>query len=115
MIDDDESIVQLYIRFLNKTGHKTIGVDNLPDALKELANQPYDVVLVDLNIPGSNGVSIITAIREAGYTMPAIVLSGAVYNVDLPSLESLGVISAVEKSSDMQPLLMELGKLLSKP
>lgn len=111
IIDDDESIVQLYKRYLDKRGHQVTGVDNLKDALKELSLRSFNVILVDLNIPGTDGLYIIRSIRDAGYTMPAIVLSGNVYNIDNQSFEPLGVLCALEKSGDMQQLLTELNKL----
>jgi hypothetical protein len=48
---------------------------------------------------------------SCGYNTPVIVLSGNINSIDLAVLKTLGVISAFEKSTDIQPLLDEIEKL----
>ncbi len=63
------------------------------------------LMMLDRNLPGSDGRRILQEIRQAGYSLPAILLTGDLGSVDLPAFRELGVIHAVEKSGDNRPLL----------
>ena len=105
MIDDDEQFVDLVGHFCRKRGHVFAGVDSAAAALAALAGQPFDVLLVDLNIPGTSGEAVLREIRAAGHTAPAIVLSGDIASADMDLLRPLGAVRALQKSSDAEPLL----------
>ncbi|MHB8834219.1 MAG: PAS domain S-box protein [Candidatus Methylomirabilia bacterium] len=105
MIDDDEQYRELVRHFCTKGGHVFSGVDSAAAALAALAAQPFDVLLVDLNIPGTSGERVLREIRAAGHTAPAIVLTGDVASADMAVLAPLGVVQAQGKSSSMEPLV----------
>jgi PAS domain S-box-containing protein len=105
MIDDDEQYRELVRHFCTKRGHDFTGVDAAGAALEALAGRRFDVLLVDLNIPGTSGEQILREIRAAGHATPAIVLTGDVTAADLDALRPLGVVRALEKSSRAEPLL----------
>jgi signal transduction histidine kinase/DNA-binding response OmpR family regulator/HAMP domain-containing protein len=105
MIDDDEPYRELVQHFCAKQGHVFAGVDSSAAALAALAVQPFDVLLADLNIPGTSGVRILQEIRAAGCIAPAIVLTGDAASADMDLLLPLGVVRVMEKSSHAEPLL----------
>lgn len=51
-------------------------VDSLADALSLLAEQRFDVALVDLNLTDSRGPVILTRLKEAAPSMPLVVCTG---------------------------------------
>jgi PAS domain S-box-containing protein len=108
MIDDDEQFRALVEHFCVKAGHAFSGVGSTPAALAALAAQPFEVLLVDLNIPGTSGERVLREIRAAGHVAPAIVLTGHVAAADMDALRPLGVVLALEKSSHAAPLLRAL-------
>ena len=85
-----------------------MGVDSAAATLKALAGSSFDVLLVDLNIPGTSGEQVLRAIRAAGHAAPAIILTGDVASADMHALRALGVTIALEKSSDAEPLLQAI-------
>jgi CheY-like chemotaxis protein len=118
MIDDDAQFRGLVHHFCRKGGHDFMGVDSSSAALECLGQRGVDVLLVDLNIPGTDGRRVLEEIRAAGHTMPAIVLTGDMYAVDLDALRPLGAVRALEKSSRAEPLLQvieEAGTLDARP
>jgi PAS domain S-box-containing protein len=104
LIDDDEHIRNLVQWACKKRGFDFVGAGNTATALEALARQAFDVLLVDMNLPGTDGVSILQAIRAAGHAAPATMFSGDVGSVDLEALRPLGVVRAVEKSGDIHDL-----------
>src|SRR4030066_2542639 len=55
-----------------KLGH----AESLSSGLIQLAEEDYDVILLDLNLPDSRGLETLTTIIEAYPTWPVVVLSG---------------------------------------
>ncbi|HOA29722.1 MAG TPA: response regulator, partial [Candidatus Cloacimonadota bacterium] len=70
-----------------------------------LSRNQYDMLLVDLNLGGVNGLDTIAEIRELGCKAPVILLSGMLQEGLFDRLESLGVLRAFEKSFDNTPIL----------
>ncbi len=105
MIDDDEQYRELVRHFCAKQGYIFTGVSDTAGAIAALAWQSFDVLLVDMNIPGTNGERVLWEIRAAGYAAPAIVLTGDVASADMEILRPLGVVRILEKSSRGDSLL----------
>jgi PAS domain S-box-containing protein len=108
MIDDDEQFRELVRHYCAKGGHLFAGVESAAAALATLAKQSFDVLLVDVNIPGTSGERVLREIRAAGHTMPAIMLTGDVASADMDVLRPLGAVQALEKSSRREPLLQAI-------
>jgi CheY-like chemotaxis protein len=108
MIDDDGQYRELVRHFCAKHGHACTGVDSAAAAIKALAGATFDVLLVDLNIPGTSGEHVLREIRAAGHATPAIILTGDVASADMEVLRPLGAALVVNKSSDAHPLLQAL-------
>ena len=115
MIDDDEQFRELIQHFCAKRGYPFAGVDSAAAAIAALARATFDVLLVDLNIPGTSGEQILREIRAAGHNAPAIILTGDVASADMNVLRPLGVVQALEKSSDAAPLLRAIGEATAAP
>ncbi len=61
--------------------HQVTDVDlyhvvSLADALQKLANENFDIILLDLNLPDASGIECVDAIQSAAPTLPIVVLSG---------------------------------------
>ena len=89
-------------------------VETTAAALATLTEQSIDVLLVDMNLPGTNGKLVLEAIRKAGHTAPAIILSGDLYFVNMDELRPLGAVDAIEKSSDFKPVMRMIEKIETK-
>jgi len=113
LVDDDRDVLDLMERACVKRGHEMTGVTGSSEAVNVLAEKPCDVLLLDMNIPGTAGPQILRDIRTAGHSMPAIILSGDIGAVDLESLRPLGVVRTVEKSGDMGPLMQIIEEVAS--
>lgn len=71
--------------------HSTV-TTTFDEALGELSTDDYDVVLLDLGLPDSEGLSTLSRIADANPDTPVVVLSG----VDDPSLERETIISGAQ-------------------
>ena len=105
MIDDDEQYRELVRHFCTKAGLVFAGSTPRRRRSRPSRGAPFDVLLIDLNIPGTSGEQVLREIRAAGYAAPAIVLTGDASSADVAALRPLGVVRALEKSGGSGPLL----------
>jgi len=112
MIDDDEGICQLVKRACLRNGYNFFGVESLGEALKVLKESPIHVILIDINLPGTDGYSVIKTIRESGYKIPAIALTGELSQIDRLVLNQNEVFDIVEKSTDFNPLIGAIMRII---
>lgn len=83
LIEDDTVLRQVLARSLAAAGHHVDSCDNLADASTLWALQPFDAVLLDLNLPASrqadarsaNGLDLLRAARARGDHTPVLVLT----------------------------------------
>jgi len=89
LVVDDEIAIRRYLRTaLSPYAHEIIEVDNGEDALIEAVNHQPDLVILDLNLPGINGITVTQRLREWS-TVPIIILS--VQDQDTDKIEALDV------------------------
>jgi DNA-binding response OmpR family regulator len=67
-IEDEFFISELYARALNKAGYETTVSMNGDDGLQLAKTNTYDIILLDLMIPGKYGVDILRELRDTART-----------------------------------------------
>src|SRR5581483_12528483 len=75
VVEDEKKLATLLRRVLQEERH-TVDVANDGDTGFELAgSDTYDLVVLDLMLPGMDGIEIITEMREAGIQTPVLMLT----------------------------------------
>ena len=75
LVDDEESIHLLYQEELEEDGYKVHSAFSGEDALKKLKITNIDLVILDINMPGMNGLEALRKIKEITPTLPVILCS----------------------------------------
>ncbi len=77
LVDDNALNVELFVDSLVADGHEVVverdGVAGRDRALRE----PFDVVILDVQLPGMDGIAVCRALRIAGVHAPILALSSA--------------------------------------
>src|SRR5262245_59106737 len=76
VIDDDRSARLLLERVLVRAGHQVTLHDTAEDGLKSLANQTYDLLITDKNLPGADDLEVLKTARAANPNTQAILITG---------------------------------------
>lgn len=79
VVDDDPINLRIAARLLRSLGHHGALVNDGAKALRLLARQHFDVLLLDVNMPGLNGQEVLAALRPrdaAGRRVPVLMVSG---------------------------------------
>ena len=77
VIDDDDLVRGSIEMFLQRRGHRTIAAEDGRKGLGLVAVSKPDLVLLDLRMPGMDGLEVLKALREQDEDLPVIVVSGA--------------------------------------
>src|SRR5208282_6680964 len=76
VVDDDEVVRLSYQRSLQTAHYNVEAVFNGEDALDALQHKPFDVVLLDLRMPGMDGMAVLKAIKQAWPKSEVLVITG---------------------------------------
>ena len=108
VVDDEESTRLLLGRILEALpGLETTLADSGEAALKMLAERPFDLILLDLMMPGIGGIEALTRIRssKANKKTPVIVVSVIADTPTKNVCRSMGVVEYIVKPIERQTLL----------
>ena len=115
VVDDELGIRDLLSEILNDEGHSVDLAENATQArAARLANQ-YDLVLLDIWMPDTDGVSLLKEWAAAGVlTMPVIMMSGHATIDTAVEATRIGAFSFLEKPITMQKLLKAVEQGLAR-
>lgn len=75
LLEDDKMLGAAITQGLHDQGYRVDWVTDGQLALDSLATQEYAGILLDLAVPGVDGLSVLRKLREAGHTMPVFIIS----------------------------------------
>lgn len=73
--DDEIELLKPHILFLNEKGYDVTGVNSGVEALDEVEAKPFDVVFLDENMPGLNGIETLQRIKTRHPDVPVIMIT----------------------------------------
>ncbi len=75
IVEDDLTFATMLKTWLGKKGFTVDTASNQARARKQLAAQTYDLVLSDLRLPDRDGLSLLTWMKEQGFSTPLIIMT----------------------------------------
>lgn len=75
IVDDDERLRRLLERFLTEQGFRVRGVENAEQMDRVLARELFNLVVLDLMMPGEDGLSVCSRLRANNNQIPIIMLT----------------------------------------
>lgn len=81
VVDDDPTVADVVARYLRRDGHEVICAADGRQALRHAAEKPPDLVVLDLMLPGIDGLEVCARLREHG-PVPVIMLTALGEEVD---------------------------------
>jgi len=112
LVDDEEGILLLYGEELAEEGYEVIAVRSGAEALERLAAVAPDLVILDINMPGMDGLEVLRRIKEANSGLP-VILSSA-YPEFKQDLSSWAADAYIVKASDLTELKETVRRLLAR-
>ena len=115
VVDDELGIRDLLSEILNDEGHSVDLAENATQARNARQANSYDLVLLDIWMPDTDGVSLLKEWAMAGtLTMPVIMMSGHATIDTAVEATRIGAFSFLEKPITMQKLLKAVEQALAR-
>jgi DNA-binding NtrC family response regulator len=115
VVDDELGIRDLLSEILNDEGHSVDVAENATQARAARAANIYDLVLLDIWMPDTDGVSLLKEWAATGLlTMPVIMMSGHATIETAVEATRIGALSFLEKPITLQKLLKAVEQGLAR-
>jgi two-component system, NtrC family, nitrogen regulation response regulator GlnG len=110
--DDEESIRWVLSTALTGEGHNVEQAEAGDAALQRLLTNHFDLALVDIKMPGVDGLSLLSRVREAGLTTPIVILTAQ--NTMANAIEAMkrGAYDYVTKPFDIEEVRLLVQRIL---
>lgn len=112
VVDDEEHLCMLYEQELHYAGYEVVTASSGPEALVALEQQDIDVVVLDIAMPGMDGIEALRKILAVNNRMPVILNTAyASYQDDFMTWAAEDY---VVKSSDVSELSQRIAEVLRR-
>lgn len=102
LVDDEESIQLLYREEFSDEGFEVVSAVNGSEALEKFKAQRFDIVILDIQMPGMNGIEVLRQMKMIDADIP-VILSSA-FNEYKQDLGAWASDEYVVKSADISEL-----------
>jgi DNA-binding NtrC family response regulator len=75
VVDDDRGMRELLQEDLGRRGHRVLTAANVAAALELFQQDPVDVVLTDLNMPGGGGIELCQSLHQRAPDLPVLIIT----------------------------------------
>ena len=113
VVDDDDAIVELVQRYFGLHGFRVLAAAHGAAMRSALTSAPVDIVLLDLGLPGEDGLELTRYLR-ANWSGPVVIVSGRGDTVDRIVGLELGADDYVTKPFDLRELLARVRSVLRR-
>lgn len=115
VVDDEPHIRRILSTMLEKEGFEVHLALDGTEGLEAVANNPVDLVILDLLMPGANGLEILAKIRTAPNTAetPVIILTAKGQDTDREAAFAGGANDFVTKPFSPKKLIARIREILS--
>lgn len=111
VVDDEENIRLLYKEEMTEEGYEVETASDGEDALAKIRARRPDLVVLDIRMPGMDGLECLSKIREIDMMLPVVIATA--YGSFRQDFASWPSDSYVTKSSDLAHLKSEVRRLLA--
>ena len=114
VVDDDTEINKSICSFLNRNGFQAAGCTNVNDALYKMYDEPFDLVISDIMMPGTDGFEFTENIRQSDQNIPILFISA---RDDLTAKQRgfmIGIDDYMTKPIDLEELVLRIHALLRR-
>lgn len=110
VVEDEENIRLLYKEELQDLGYEVVQASNGREAIKKYDLHRPDLIILDIQLPGIDGIETMNIIRQKSKNVPIILCTA--YGEYKQNLQTWASESYIIKSADLKELLSTVNKIL---
>ncbi len=108
IVEDNTDMREVLTRFLENNGYRVQAYDSTEDGIDAVDEKDFDIGLIDINLPGKSGFSLIEYIREQDKLMPLIAMTARDGLQDKLNGFDLGLTDYIVKPFELKELLARM-------
>jgi signal transduction histidine kinase/CheY-like chemotaxis protein/streptogramin lyase len=103
LVEDDATIAEVIVALLARLGHRATHVVNGLAALAELKAARHEIALIDLDLPGIDGLQLARLLRAGGHLLPLVAVTARSVGDEEAQIRAAGMDALLRKplTSDM--------------
>ena len=113
IVDDEPSILQSLSGLLTDEGFEIYTADNGYEALKIIDAEMPDMVLLDIWMPGIDGIETLKEIKKSNTTLPVIIITGHGNVETAVKATKLGAFDLIEKPLNIDKVIVAINNALN--
>lgn len=113
-VDDNVSSLKSLQRQLRKEPYQLVSLKSTEDAVAIVRKVRFDLAILDVSMPGTNGFKLLKALRELDPKLQAVMLTGLVEDFVLYRLDIPGCIGFLPKPCEPEHLKRKIYSILRK-
>jgi len=114
IVEDEEDILELMEFNLSREGFETMGFLNTKRVSEVLAEEKVDLILMDRNLPGTEGSEFVASLRRSGIDTPVIFISAKDKDSDIEQGFERGGDDYLTKPFSMKELILRVKAILRR-
>ncbi|HHO64965.1 MAG TPA: response regulator transcription factor [Epsilonproteobacteria bacterium] len=114
LLEDDTTLNETVTEFLEENGYEVVPVYDGFEAQDKLYETKFDLLLLDINVPGIDGLELLKESREEGVVAPAIYITSMDSVDDLERGFESGCDDYIRKPFALKELLIRIETLLRR-
>lgn len=112
LVDDEVNAVSALIALLGDEGLDVVGATGGDQALALADARPPEVAVIDMQMPGMTGLTLMARLRERNPDLPVVIMSGHMEtHAEIAAARDRGGVAYVVKPVDIDELLATIGRL----
>jgi DNA-binding response OmpR family regulator len=113
IVDDEEELVTTLVERMELRGLQAVGVTTGHEAVGLIEREPFDVVVLDVKMPGEDGVEIMKRIKKIRSDLPVILLTGHMSMEASEEGLKAGAIDYIIKPIQIDDLIAKMKEAIS--
>jgi DNA-binding NtrC family response regulator len=114
IIDDEADVLASLDELMRTEGYQTAAASTAAAGLEKLGKEPFDLVLLDISLPDSNGIDVLRTIKRDSPELPVIMITAYDSSQIAFQASREGAESYITKPWDNDKLLLEISNLLDR-
>ncbi|RYG32957.1 MAG: response regulator transcription factor [Burkholderiales bacterium] len=113
-VDDDDRLRDLLKRYLTREGHDVTTAKDAASARRLMATMSFDLVILDVMMPGEDGLSLLKSVREKNADTPVILLTARSLPAERIEGLKIGADDYLSKPFEPEELALRIASILKR-
>jgi len=114
VVDDDNTVASVLVKYLQRAGHTTRQIADGAQALKAVSTQQPDLIVLDLMLPGMDGLEVCRRVRATWPRLAVVMLTALAEPDDRIAGLELGADDYVTKPFSPRELVLRVDSVLRR-